>query len=271
MYRDEHMKEYFTEFASVIEELSALDYETIDSDTYQIYEEKILANASKLNELSDFYMELGQLLNEMYCICASAGYAAEKKESDAERLVIRGINALFLSKDSDVWKYSGDMPAGTEDEKMDWLESQLAHIEGKLESIYSGVNTAGAVLDEIAESWEGVIDSLGLTEDFETLEKLSLLSSGSIFADLEKSGPDVTVTKQMAEEAADTLIAECREFFKGKDRMIRRAVMANTLKIMPIVFHSPEEVPKYVADSLQQCDDEAEKYAAKQLLLEIME
>ena len=271
MYQDEHMKEYFTEFASVIEEFSTLDYEAMNRETYQIYVEKILTNASKLNDLSDLYMQLGQLLNEMYCICASAGYAAGKKESDSERLVIRGINALFLSKDSDVWKYSGDEPTETEAEKMDWLESQFERVEGRLERIYSSINTAGAVLDEVSVSWEELIDSLGLTEDFRILEKLFLLSSGSTFADLEKSGEDITVTRRMAEETANALISECKEFFKGKSRMFRRAVMANTLKIMPIVFRSPEEVSAYVTDSLQQCDDEAEKYAAKQLLLEAME
>ena len=75
----------------------------------------------------------------------------------------------------------------------------------------------------------------------------------------------------MAEETADALILECKEFFKGKSRMLRRAVMANTMGIMPIVFQSPEEVSQYVMDSLQQCDDEAEKYAAKQILIDLMQ
>ena len=47
--------------------------------------------------------------------------------------------------------------------------------------------------------------------------------------------------------------------------------MANTMGIMPIVFQSPEEVSQYVMDSLQQCDDEAEKYAAKQILIDLMQ
>lgn len=271
MYRNEHMEEYFTEFVQVIEELAVLDYENIDCSTYRIYEEKLLANSSKLNDLSDLYMQLGELINEMYCICASAGYAGGEKQSDAGRIVIRGVNALFLSKDSDVWSLNGGSPAGTEDEKLDWLQSQLEYVEGKLEGIYTSVNTAGAVLDEITVSWEGLIESLGLREDFDTLGKLFILSSGGTFANLEKHGQGETVTGRMAEETADALILECKEFFKGKSRMLRRAVMANTMGIMPIVFQSPEEVSQYVMDSLQQCDDEAEKYAAKQILIDLMQ
>lgn len=120
-------------------------------------------------------------------------------------------------------------------------------------------------------SQKEMITSLGLSEDFKILENLSFLSSDSVFANLEENRQDEIVTEKFAEETADALIAECKSFFQGKSRMLRRAVMANTLGVMPIQFHSQEEVADYVVDSLQQCDDEAEKYVAKQLLLEIMQ
>lgn len=271
MYQDEHMKEYYTEFVPVLEELAALDFEKFDRDMYQIYEEKILANASKLNDISELLLQLGHLINEMYSICASAGHAEEKKENDAVRLVIRGINALFLLNGSDVWKYSGEEHVGTEEEKLAWLGEQFEHVEGKLETIYNSVNVCGASLEEVMGSQKEMITSLGLSEDFKILENLSFLSSDSVFANLEENRQDEIVTEKFAEETADALIAECKSFFQGKSRMLRRAVMANTLGVMPIQFHSQEEVADYVVDSLQQCDDEAEKYVAKQLLLEIMQ
>ena len=46
--------------------------------------------------------------------------------------------------------------------------------------------------------------------------------------------------------------------------------MANTLEKMPVFFTSAQEVADYVTDSLSSCDDEAEKYAAKQLLMEMI-
>lgn len=271
LYRNEHMKDYFTEFVPVLEELSALDYEKIDLQTYQIYAEKIRINASKLNDISDLYMQLGQLINEMYCICAAAKYVSAAQEPAVTDLVIRGINALFLTRESDVWSYSGETAVETEEEKLYWLGEQFTRVEGKQESLYDGLNMAGAALEEIADSQKETIESLGLSEDFRTLKKIFLLTSSSVFAELEEQSMEEKVTEQMAEDAANALIAECKSFFQGKSRMLRRAVMANTLEKLPVFFTSAQEVADYVMNSLSQCKDEAEKYAAKQLLLEIMQ
>lgn len=271
LYRNEHMKEYFTEFVPVLEELAALDYENIDKQTYQIYAEKIRIHASKLNDVSDLYMQLGQLINEMYCICASAKYIPAREEVDITDIVIRGINSMFLSKDSEIWKYSGESPTETEDEKLYWLGEQFVRVEGKQESLYDGLNMAGAALEEIVESQKEMIEALGLMKDFKVLKQMFLLSSNSVFAELEEQGMEEKVTEQMAEDAANTLIVECKSFFQGKSRMLRRAVMANTLEKMPVFFATAQEVADYVVNSLSQCEDEAEKYAAKQLLLEIMQ
>ena len=40
LYRNEHMKEYFTEFVPVLEEFEQLDYDNMDEATYRIYAEK---------------------------------------------------------------------------------------------------------------------------------------------------------------------------------------------------------------------------------------
>lgn len=271
LYQNEHMSEYFTEFVPVLEELASLDYETIDQKTYEIYAEKIRINASKLNDVSDLYMQLGQLINDMYSICVTAGYAQTEEKLEVTNIAIRGVNALFMQKDSNVWALCKDNKLETEEDKLYWLGEMFVQIEGMQESIYEGMNTAGAVLDEIMESHKETIASLELTQDFMTLKKLFLLTSNSVFADLEEKTIEEKVTEQMAEDAAAELIEECKEFFKGKSRMIRRAIMANTLEKMPVFFTSAQEVADYVTTSLAQCSDEAEKYAAKQLLLEIMQ
>ena len=43
-----------------------------------MYEGKIRVNASKLNDISDLYMQLGQLINEMYAVCATAAFGEEE-------------------------------------------------------------------------------------------------------------------------------------------------------------------------------------------------
>ena len=78
------------------------------------------------------------------------------------------------------------------------------------------------------------------------------------------------VTEEMADRITAQLISDCKAFFEGKSRMVRRAVMANTVGKMPVFFKNAQEIADYVSDSLSQCTDEAEKYASKQLLIDIM-
>ena len=69
---------------------------------------------------------------------------------------------------------------------------------------------------------------------------------------------------------SDELTVEIKEHLKKSSRMVRRAIMANTIDKLPVFFNSPQEVAEYVTMSLEQCDDEAEKYASKQLIMEMM-
>lgn len=268
LYHQENKSKYFQEFAKVLEELEALDYETITEELYEIYSQKIQSNATKLNDVSDLYMQLGQLINEMYIICMSSLYASKEEGGEAER-VIRGICGLFMGKDGDVWKQAREV-LSTEEEKLDWLGTQFVAMEGKQEQLYESLTMAGAALENISEAQAEHIAQADLTEAFAELGKMFLLTSNSVFAELEKKEEEQKVTEKMAEEVTAQLIEECKVFFKGKSRMLRRAVMANTLEKMPVFFGSAQEVADYVMTSLSQCEDSAEKYAAKQLLMDVM-
>ena len=273
LYRNEHMKEYFTEFVPVLEEFEQLDYDNMDEATYRIYAEKLRVNASKLNDISDLYMELGSLINEMYMICAAHKYTKNETAMEETDLVIRGINALFCnSDDSSVWDMveEGNILQTSED-KLSWLGEKLPAVEGKQENYYESTNTAGAVLEELIESRKEDIERLGLTDDFRTLKKMFLLNSNSTFADLNEALDEEKVTEERIENETAALILECKEAFKGKSRMLRRAIMANTLEKMPVFFQSSQEVADYVTNSLEQCSDEAEKYAVKQILSDVID
>lgn len=169
-----------------------------------------------------------------------------------------------------MWQQAGDAPVGTEEEKLYWLGEQFVAVEGRQERLFEELSMAEAALEGMEESYRNEIEAGGLGEDFRMLDKLSLLISNSVFADLEDAGTEEKVTREMADRVAAELIEECKAFFQGKSRMLRRAVMANTLEKMPVFFTSAQEVADYVTDALSGCDDEAEKYAAKQLLMEMM-
>jgi hypothetical protein len=78
LYETSSMEKYFTEFVPVLRELKELDYEKIDAKGYEIYAEKIRISASKLNDVSDLYMQLQQLINEAYSLLLAAPYIEHK-------------------------------------------------------------------------------------------------------------------------------------------------------------------------------------------------
>lgn len=115
-----------------------------------------------------------------------------------------------------------------------------------------------------------MIIRLGLESSFQALQQLVQLSSGSDFVELEWKDEEEKVTPEAAEKAAEELVLELKQAFRGQSRLVRRAIMANTLEKIPVFFSTPQEVADYISQSLSLCDDEAEKYASKQLIQEMM-
>lgn len=87
LYKNGDMDNYFTEFVPVLDELSKLDYENITKEMYDIYAEKITNNAVKLNDISDLYMQLGQIINELYIITVSSKYVEKQRKTLHSRLL----------------------------------------------------------------------------------------------------------------------------------------------------------------------------------------
>ena len=268
LYHTEDMEKYFTEFVPVMKEFDELDYEKMTGEMYQIYAEKLRVNASKLNDISDLYMLIQKLINGAYSMYLTNGGAEAADKIPAAQFVIRGVNDLFLHQESDIW---GEKPVPeTEEEKLYQLGEHFPEIEGMQERIYESMNTADAVLEETMKTRREIIAQLGLEDSFQALQQLVQLSSGSDFVELEWKDEEEKVTPEDAEKAAEELVSELKQAFKGQSRLVRRAIMANTLEKIPVFFSTPQEVADYISQSLSLCDDEAEKYASKQLIQEMM-
>lgn len=270
LYKTAGMEKYFTELVPVLQEFEKLDYEGMDAQMYEIYAEKLRVSASRLNDISDLYMIIQQLINALYSVVAAEPYCVKEDGNMTADTVIRGVNDLFLNRESEIWSRAGAKQPETEEEKIYWLGEHFQQIEGQQEQAYESISVADAILQETMEARKDKIDEMGLTGQFRVLEQLMKLCSGSAFVELAEQEQAGKVTGQQVEEAANKLIAELKDAFSEQSRMVRRAVMANTLEKMPVFFTSAQEVVDYVCASLTQCDDEAEKYASKLLIQGLM-
>lgn len=267
LYKHPAQEQYFTEFAGVLQELMEADYEHMDHTLYELYAEKVRVSASKLNDLSDLYMQIGQIINGVYTLVVTEPYCVDEEKMTVVDDVIRGINALFLEKEIDLWQQEDLL---TEEDRLNWLAEKLPAVEGQQEKLYQSVNVAEAALDELLEGRAEEIEAAGLSDAFIKLHHLSQLNSSSVFAPLESQESAGIVTAEIAEQETEKLLSELKELFQGRSRMFRRAIMAATVEKLPTFFKSAQEIADYMMNALNQCDDEAEKYASKQLILEMI-
>lgn len=267
LYKHPAQEQYFTEFAGVLQDLMEADYEHMDRTLYELYAEKVRVSASKLNDLSDLYMQIGQIINGVYTLVVTEPYCVDEEKMTVVDDVIRGINALFLEKEIDLWQREDLL---TEEDRLNWLAEKLPAVEGQQEKLYQSVNVAEAALDELLEGRAEEIEAAGLSDAFIKLHHLSQLNSSSVFAPLESQESAGIVTAEIAEQETEKLLSELKELFQGRSRMFRRAIMAATVEKLPTFFKSAQEIADYMMNALNQCDDEAEKYASKQLILEMI-
>ncbi|MCX4326130.1 MAG: hypothetical protein OSJ45_02410 [Lachnospiraceae bacterium] len=279
LYKDENMDIYFTEFKKNLGRLKEADFENIDRKQYKVYNDIEEESTYELLKLSDLYILFGEITNLAYTVAAAAAYTEEADRVQDKTLgvaaaIIKGINELFTDKETDIWELAEEPPVLKED-KFSWLSELLDELTGKQETISEILDMSEAALGQITEVHSEAIESLGLAQDFDLLLRLSLLNSNSTFAELgigmEDGKDSAEVTQQIADSVAGNLISEVKELFKGSSRILRRAIMANTLEKIPVFFNTPQEVADYISVSLLQCDDEAEKYASKKIIMDEIE
>ena len=96
------------------------------------------------------------------------------------------------------------------------------------------------------------------------------LLSNSMFINLEGEKEEETVDEDMVEKETKALIDELTLLFAEHDKVICRAVIANTINKMPVFFKDHKEVMDYVCYSFERCSDTFEKAACVEIINAIM-
>lgn len=270
LYRPGGMEEHFTEFAALVEELSQLDYDGLSQEAYTLYSEKIQNAAERLQDISDLYMSLQQMVNDLYTLLLNRNYRIYEKDSKSSETVIEGIWRMLTDNEGEFFTDEQGKVLTLQEEKLAFIETYLMRTEGAQEQLYEKSILLEAIQQELAESAGEEISALGLSKDMEGLLLSSQLMSASMFIDLDEGVADQPVTAAYLKEQTDKLLQELESMFKEKGKQYRRAVMAATLEKMPVFFTSAEEVAEYVRTSLSMCTDDSEKYAVQMLVEELM-
>ena len=176
---------------------------------------------------------------------------------EAASHIIRGINEAFVK---------GEQGDSTSD-----LLDTFGVLEGVQEDMEYDIIRLEDTLFYINNNQKALVKSLGKEKQLYSLLLCKDLQSGSLFIDLNNHGTDVTVDRDRIIIDIDMLINELEDKFRSSDRMIIRAIMANTLDKLPVFFNSHTEVMEYVLYSLNKCTDMAEKYASIEIITSLMD
>ena len=256
--KPEGMKEYFSSYKALAEELSNVDYDHLTVEEFQTISGRLETAAEEIRTVIDLYLSIQEVVNDLYIVALVTKNLPEKKSSVISNLkmILSSLNELFL--------------AGAVEPIPDELTGRLAMTEGHQESLLTECNVLEANYDEVTASGQEVIEQEGKQELFSMFPIIARLMSSSVFAELSESEVPVPVTAESLSKAKDTMITAYTELFKENKRQVNRAVMAASLSKMPVVFNTAQEMTNYMEQALMQCRDEIERKAALNILDSIM-
>lgn len=241
--------------------LASLDYKAIDRENYEKALSQLRAAVFILETEQNLYYSLQEIINEVYVLllCSTysgmtEGVATEAKEAALH--IIKEINQLFT--------------LGRKEELPAELTEGFSKLEGVQEDISFELSMMEDAFFTVETQYKELTKSLMLGQLFQTLRWVNQLHSSSIFIELGKEQEETKVNETVLAQVMKELEQDLSELFASCDKMIYRAVMANTMNKMPVFFNSHKEVMDYVLYALERCSDPYEKAAVAEIINTIM-
>lgn len=239
----EGMEEAHGTLFGLLAKLRGGNYRNMTEEEFLGLQDILNQGSEILNRESGDYLLLEEMINELYAVLLSVDEALlDAEEKQVLYQVTAGIWNLFMQEE---YREPGD---------------EVTVLLEKLEGIQ-----------------EAAFERLDFPEDGdENIQKLSVLLSGSAFVRLDEeknegalSGP---ADRAWLTERTDEFCQELDRLFSELPKTVIRAIMANLLSYLPVVFESREELKNHMVNRLESCSDPAEQEACMELLRrELME
>lgn len=242
----ESFNKYYPQMKEICDTLANADYVSLDEAEYRRLAGALKIGSDMMNQASDIFVMLAQLVNDLYTIMITEEYSLGDVTETVAALKI--INAVYNSVTSDE-KLSDDI-----------LEEFVA-FEGVQEKLFAEISKNDYIIEESASVRQEELDKNGQTEAYAVLRKAVKLQSGSDFVSLSETEMNDDADDAYVDAAVDKLIDEFSKLFESSSQPVKRAVMANVLSQLPVFFNNTQQIQEYINVSLIQCSDIAEKKA----------
>lgn len=261
LYREEGMEEYYPELAKRMEQLSKVDYKNLTKDIYDQCVGTLQVATLLLEIETTVYFGLQEIVNEVYAILLCASYSGMVDNefsvaADTGMNIIKEINVVFMQADKEELKEE--------------LLDQFSDMEGVQEEVSYELTLLEDALYEVEHSHKELAKSMMQDQLLQILLRSQKLLSNSLFIDLNEELKDGVVDEIVLEKETEALLRELQAMFQDQDKIISRAIMANTMNKMPVFFKDHKEVMEYVRYSIERCSDLSEKAACVEIISAIM-
>lgn len=258
---DPDMESLYPKLWEKKEVLEHLDYKNISKSLYEEALQGIKQSALALEAETYVYYSLQEIINEVYAILLCTPYTGidvsrNEKLEHAVYSIILGINEEFYRNGK------ADPPAE--------LLMHFSELEGVQEELGFDLTALEEVLYQVDQEHRTLAAGIMAEKLLNVLVLTRDLLSNSIFIDFYEIRSNAILGEEKITTEANKLVEELSDFFNNHDRMINRAVIANTITKMPVFFKNHKEVMDYVLYSLQKCNDQSEKTACFEIISDMM-
>ncbi len=261
LYREEGMEDCYPELAKRMDQLSKVDYKNITKEAYDQCVGSLQVATLMLEIDTTIYFGLQEIVNEVYAMLLCSTYAGMvdndfRVATDTAMIILQEINTAFTQTEKT--------------ELNEELIDKFSDMEGVQEELSYELTLLEDALYEVEHSHQELAQSMMLDQLLQILLRSQKLLSNSLFIDLDEVQKENIVDEALLEAETKALTEELETLFGNQDKIVSRAIMANTLSKMPVFFKDHKEVMDYVRYSIERCSDVYEKAACVEIINDIM-
>lgn len=249
----------YPELFKIYSELRDADYSALDSIGY----DNLSASLSKAtqeieSEVTDYLMVM-EIINDTLILAYTADIAEEKYRTKECDVALKILSSLAGSED--IYKAA------------EVTDALLPELEGTQENSYEELIPIESNLDELITSYAPEFpENESMQKNFEALRRADMLTSSSLFMDIDKNFSIVNnvADDDFVNKIKEEVTRDLSDALAGKNKYIRRSIMAKVLSTMPVFFNTQDEIKQYFEEALLGCNDNAELTACEAIVNDIM-
>lgn len=261
LHKNEDMDKSYPQLADKKRHLEKLQFKNLSHEEFSEAYDMMKSAISTLEKETTIFITLQEIINAIYIILICYPYVGisqseEHKAWDSAFEIISKVNARFLK--------------GEKEDLSEEIADRLSEIEGIQEEISYDLTILEDALYTVGMNYKKLTQSLMLDSLMQVLARSQKLNSDSIFIDLDLIYEEGKVDELLINKEYNELKEQLSAAFDSLDRMVCRAIMANTLNKMPVFFSNRTEVMDYVRYTIEHCFDMHEKAASYEIINKIM-